>query len=159
MKKLVITRKTGEKFDILLDDEDFDRVKQYKWFFHDDRGYIHGQIAKGKNVYLHRFIMNPPKNMQIDHIDHNPLNNQKSNLRICTRSQNGAWARFNKNSTNYRGVTKTPKGWRAEICKNKKKLHIGSFITPEEAALAYNKKALEFFGQFAKLNEITVFKS
>ena len=106
---------------------------------------------------MHRLLMNEPAGFDIDHIDHNKLNNQKNNLRIVTRSQNMMNRLKGKNcSSIYKGVC-----WKGEINKwsvqimiDNKYIHIGVFKIEEEAALAYNKKAKELFGEYAYLNEV-----
>lgn len=156
MKSLIITRRSGEKIEVLIDDEDFERVSQYRWFAHDKRGYIQGKIAK-KNILLHRFIMGTPKGWETDHINHNPLDNRKNNLRICTKSQNCVWKKF-KSTNIYRGITKSYHGWQASITKDQKHFYLGYYKTPAQAAHAYNEAAIRLFGEFAVLNEITIFQ-
>ena len=83
MKELLLTK----DFIALVDDEDYDRIVSVgEWHTHCAG---HTNYARsGKNGYLHRFIMNPPKGKVVDHIDHNGLNNQKSNLCVCSYSEN-----------------------------------------------------------------------
>lgn len=93
----------------------------------------------------------------VDHKDRNKSNNKWNNLREATRSQNAANKGKNKDCTNrYKGITHfnntTKKKWTAQIKVNEKHIHIGCFKTQKEAARAYDKKALELFGKFAKLN-------
>lgn len=110
---------------------------------------------------MHRLILgleNGDKR-QTDHIDGNGLNNQKENLRICSNGQNIRWkgkARKGKYTSKYKGVNWKPKikKWIAQICYERNKIHIGCYSVEEDAARAYNKKALELFGEFAKLNFI-----
>lgn len=94
--------------------------------------------------------------MEVDHIDHNGLNNQKSNLRNCTHRQN-AMNNSSRGSSKYLGVSIVGRGRQkgmisAEIKMNYRKIHIGVFSTEIEAAKAYDKKAKELFGEFANLN-------
>lgn len=117
-------------------------------------------VFNGKRWYLHRVILGlfNPK-LIVDHIDGNPLNNQRSNLRVVTNQQNC----YNRdksthNTTGYKGIWKRTDGrnkcWTAEIKVEKKKIHIGNFYTKEEAAEAYNKKAIELHKEFASINII-----
>ena len=97
--------------------------------------------------------MMPPDNMVVDHINHDTLDNRRSNLRICTHKQNLANRKKHKLATSkYKGVRrinrKTP--WEAEISGK----YIGVFKTEKEAALAYNTKAKELFDQYAYLNAL-----
>lgn len=114
------------------------------------------------NIYMHRFLMNiHPGDLQfVDHIDGNKLNNQISNLRIVTRQQNQFNQRINarKHSSKYKGVLwydyhGTAK-WLAGIRFQRKRYHIGLFTNENDAARAYNVKAIELFGEYAQLNII-----
>ena len=105
---------------------------------------------------MHALIMQSEKGQQIDHQDGNGLNNQKSNLRFCTQSQNSANREANGISK-YLGVdcdNRCDKKWRARINVNYKRKCLGYFKTQEEAALEYNKAAIQYHGEFAKLNII-----
>jgi hypothetical protein len=104
---------------------------------------------------LHRFLMSPPPGYMVDHINHNGLDNRRENLRICTRVENGRNRLPSKKSASgYKGVVKTSRGcrWQAKINIDKKQTYIGSFATAEEAARAYDAKAIEVFGEYANLN-------
>jgi len=104
---------------------------------------------------MHRFILNAPRHKLVDHIDGNGLNNRKANLRLCNHSQN-AWNRRPNSGchSKYKGVywNKDKKKWHATISKSYKRIHLGYFDNEIEAARAYDKKAKEFFGEFAYLN-------
>lgn len=141
----------------LIDSEDFERVSQHKWFArkyqHSDKFGVLGKV-NGKMIYLHRFIINPPDKSLIDHINGNPLDNRKSNLRLATHAQN-LYNRKTKNKTGYKGVQpcnskKNP--FMAYIKIQGKRVHLGQFKTAEEAARVYDTKAKEVQGEFAWLN-------
>lgn len=110
----------------------------------------------GKQVYLHRIIAGAGPRELADHKDGDTLNNRRGNLRACTRSQSNANRRRRSDSrAPYRGITQTPTGrWLAQIMAEKKFTRIGLFDTPEAAAAAYDKKALELHGEFARINNI-----
>jgi len=148
----------------LVDDEDYEELNKYKWFAHDNYGWTFyarrtGRKADGKRylIQMHRVILNAPKDMFVDHIDSNGLNNQRSNLRLCTNQQNNRHARpYSNGSSKFKGVCwhKRIKEWQANIRIDGKLKHIGYFKNEKDAALAYNVKALEYFGEFALPNEI-----
>lgn len=154
-----------------IDDEDWSKVKNYKWHVlyipKRKTGLCHAivtNVRKGDgqtNLYLHRLIL--PNFTFVDHIDGNPLNNKKSNLRGCTIAENNRNVKTSRtNTTGYKGVgwhTEKYKGIvytriRARISVNGKLIHLGLFPTLKAAALAYNEAALKYHGEFARLNEI-----
>jgi hypothetical protein len=101
-----------------------------------------------------------PKGFLVDHIDGDKLNNMRSNLRLATRSDNEANKKKRRThggkapSSRYKGVSKPKnRNWRATISKDKKQIALGSYETEREAAEAYNKAAIELFGEFAVINE------
>jgi len=155
MKKIELHGKYGTGKFALVDDEDFEKLNQYKWHVY-KIGYIYARVSK-KYTYMHRLIMDARKGMEVDHINHDKLDNQKSNLRICTRQQNEHNQKPQKNgSSQYKGVCfhKSRNKWQAMIRFNGIKQYIGCYPTEAEAAHAYNLKATELFGEFAFLNEI-----
>ena len=142
---------------ILVDDEDFDKVKDITWSVM--TGYatfyaVRNRMVNGKmeNLLMHRLIMNPTENMYVDHINGNGLDNRKENLRICTNAQNARNRRMSKrNTSGYRGVTwhKQTKKWVAQIHVNYKNHYLGLFENKEDAAEARRLKAIELHGEFA----------
>lgn len=160
-----IKAKNGEI--ILVDDDDFELLSKYNWRMNGkgrNTRYACANIIKGeKAVIMHRFIMKPEKNVFIDHINGNGLDNRKENLRLCTNQQNQGNQKISKkNTSGYRGVSKLITRykskkyvyWRAEIVKNGKQIRIGSFKNIKDAARAFNAEAIKHFGEFAKLNII-----
>jgi hypothetical protein len=154
-------------YEAIVDDEDYEMLNQYNWYAKTspshDKIYAGSAIKVSKNTYrhvmLHRFLMNPKDNEVVDHINGNTLDNRRCNLRNCTPSQNCANKRKWKTKSTlskYKGVKfdKRWGTWGAQIYFPGHKRHIGTFKTEREAAIAYNEKAKELFGEFAKLNEI-----
>ena len=138
----------------LVDDGDFDYLNRFTWHLNNS-GYavnMTRRIAnKQKATLMHRLIMNTPNNLQVDHIDHDGLNNQKYNLRNCTKRQN----RINSKPKNkYKGAYYFERHNRFQsfITVNSNRIYLGTFKTIEEAALAYDKSAILYFGEFANLN-------
>lgn len=164
MRKIQLRNNRGI---VLVDDEDYERLKHFKWYRHQSKRPTHMSSPayactpkpnkKGMDM-MHRIIMGAKTGEFIDHVDGNGLNNQKCNLRICTIQQNG----FNqkkqqrKTSSQFKGVRKKKdvKYWEAYIKINQKWTFLGHHKSEIEAAKAYNRKAQEIFGEFALLNEL-----
>lgn len=147
----------------IIDAEDFELVSQWKWFANigGNTAYavrkqrIHG-TNRQKTVSLHRTLLNAPEGMHVDHINHNGLDNRRENLRLCTPAENRWNSKRQKgSSSDFKGVGKFKDGrakpWAATICAGKK-IYRRCFTTELEAALWYDEKAKEHFGEFAKLN-------
>lgn len=141
----------------LVDDEDYEYLMQWKWYFHQLRkesGYA-ARMLLGKKMWMHRLINKTPTELKTDHIDGDKLNNQKKNLRNATALQNNYNSLKRKNTSyKYKGVTRHGNKWKSRIRANSKNIYIGLFFTEEEAALAYNEAALKYHGEFAGLNKI-----
>ncbi|MCK4260426.1 MAG: HNH endonuclease [Halanaerobiales bacterium] len=175
MKELKITYK-GKEHTVLVDDEDFERVNKYKWHVYSSRNtfyaitnlpsYRHPISRKRirKGLLLHRFVMEAKEGEEVDHRNHDGLDNRKENLRVATGSQNHRNRQKSESfcgepcTSKYKGVSwqKSTKKWRTRIDLNKKQHYIGSFTDEIEAAKAYNKAASTHFGEFAYLNKIEV---
>jgi hypothetical protein len=136
----------------IVDDEDFEKVSQFKWYlqkgYHTNYAitYISYQFKYKRafrlSLYLHRLITNCPKNMFIDHINHDGLDNRKENLKIVTHREN-QWNRINKNKSGYIGANLYCGKYSVRIVVNKKKIYLGTYKTALEANNAYMKKANE----------------
>lgn len=146
----------------LVDDCDFESLNRYTWHaiaigktFYARRWIVFGN-GRGTTKSMHREILGLSHPNEIgDHRDGNGLNNQRSNLRIANRSQNGANTEKRKNCTSkYIGVYKKKNKWLACICYMQKQKYLGSFDNEEDAARCYNEAAIRTFGEFAKLNTI-----
>lgn len=147
----------------LIDDEDFELVSRHKWCAwwnpNTKSFYALTNIRKpdGKRTMLkmHRLIMNAQPGEEVDHINHLTLDNRKSELRLCTGSQNqhNAGKRAD-NTSGYKGVAwhKNNQKWQAKIKLNGKNKHLGYFTTPELAYEAYCKSAHELHGEFAMVS-------
>lgn len=151
---------------IIVDDEDFDWLNQWKWNTN-YKGYAYRIVYSRFNgsrrqhkVFMARFVIKAPVGLQVDHINRNKLDNRKSNLRLATNGQNQANSGIPKNNTSgYKGVTwnKKNKKWVAQVeCRvgGKRKNHyLGGFSDIEQAVLIRDKKVKEIHGEFAYLNK------
>ena len=153
MKKIELSGKKGEGKYTIVDEKDFEKLNKISCNFNGK--YAIGQ-KNNKKIKLHRLILCTPNGMQTDHINFDKLDNRRANLRICTNSQNMAHRKkMAKNtSSKYRGVSwhKCSKKWIATVRINKKSIHLGVFLDEKDAALAYDKRAAELFGEFAFTN-------
>jgi len=134
----------------IIDLDDMERCKQYKWCIDS-----HNYVMDSKNNKLHNFILNIKPPIRSDHKNRNSLDCRKENLRICTHAENNYNQGLKQNNTSgYKGVSWDRGKWTARITKCGKLYLLGAFDNKEEAALAYNKKAIELFGEFAFLNVV-----
>jgi hypothetical protein len=144
----------------LVDDEDYERVMAAgPWYAERDRSAIY---AVGCNKRMHRFLMGLERGDRriVEHINHDGLDNRKSNLRIATVAENNrnrrkitTW-RGRPVASPYKGIHASPsrKMWYADIYVKGKLISLGSFADQKDAALAYDKAAREHYGEFAVLN-------
>lgn len=108
----------------------------------------------GTSLYLHRLIIGAKPGESVDHINGNPMDCRRSNLRLATPQQNMANVPKRRRTRWYKGVQLRCDGkkWVARVQVNRETIHLGSFSTPEAAARAYDRAAIEHFGEFAGLN-------
>lgn len=147
-------------YEAVIDECDADRVLAKKWSASGIPGLIRAQHYWRENgarfaIGMGPFIMEPPAGLVVDHIDHNPLNNRRGNLRVCTAKQNLQHRQKYKNNTSgFIGVSITPrhKAYFVRIRFDGLLIHVGHFADPIEAARAYDAAAVKYFGEFAVLN-------
>ena len=149
---------TNKGVSVQVDDEDYSRLCEYTWHL-SSYGYAkrterYGPRKEDKklHIFMHRLIMENP-DQDIDHMDGNPLNNQKHNLRLCTHSENMMNKKIYKsNKSGYTGVHwyKNYNKWIADIRINKKKINLGYFTNLEDAIFTRREAELKYFGDFAR---------
>ncbi len=155
-------------YQAIVDDDDFLSLNQYKWHTLEQPKATYTALYACRKDYtndskkpifvrMHRLILNAPKNFQVDHINGNTLDNRRSNLRLCTNQQNQFNCYAKNNRTGYKGVSWLPtirgsKHYRSQVMVNGKYVYLGYFKTALEAAKAYDAKAKELYGKFAKTN-------
>ena len=134
--------------------EDFEKIKNYCWA-KSNNGYIFSRDENSKIIYLHRIVMNASVDEVVDHQKHNLMDNRKQFLRIGTQSNNNM--NHDMRSDNTSGITgvwldKRNNHWCSEIMLNKKKIHLGSFKTLEEAAQARRNAEEKYFQEWSFKN-------
>jgi len=134
----------------LIDKEDYEKVKDYTWSLN-NLFYVRARDKDRNIITLHRLIMGFPKNMLVDHRDHNTLNNKKQNLRICTQQQNLMNSKIPiNNSSGHKGVSwcERLKRWRAYIKLDKKQIYLGSYNDKQDAIKAREEAEIKYFGEY-----------
>lgn len=131
----------------LIDIEDIPLVSQHKWYIN-GAGYV---VTNNPSYQLHRLVMGNPKELSIDHVFHNTLDNRKDNLRVCTHQEN--LCNQKTKITNTSGVTgvswhKAGNKWRVQICINGRKLYLGSYCNVNDAITVRKEAEVKYFGDF-----------
>lgn len=154
-----------------VDDEDFEFVSKYHWTFNNNRYAHHVWFENGKfnHIKLHRLLLDvTDRNIIVDHVDGNGLNNMKSNIRVCNRFENGRNRKSSrdKSMSIFHGVSSKKRKWKSKktgeefvnqrwtaiISFNKKDMYLGSFENEIEASIAYDFKCIELFKEFSHPN-------
>lgn len=149
-------------YSAIVDDDDYDYLMQWKWHvkpntkvFYAIRNLnwsLNGH-PKVSCVWMHRELIGI-SGLLVDHINRDGLDNRRANLRLATKSQNGMNSRDKRGTSRYKGVSweNENSAWYARITIGYRPIFWGRFQSEEEAARAYDAKAIELFGEFANLN-------
>jgi hypothetical protein len=145
----------------IVDAADYEELAQFKWCVRRDRrAWYAGRNIKRDDgrratILMHRAILNPSADMFVDHINHDGLDNRRTNLRVCTQSENQRNCKSRAGATSkFLGVHwhKQMLKWQARIRINGQQFHLGLYADEEAAARAYDVAACEHFGEFANPN-------
>ncbi len=148
----------------VVDADEYDKLNSVKWQFqatnkYPDIGYATRGNTQLTKYSMHRVITNAPKGMHVDHENGDRLDNRRQNLRVCTPGENIINMQLlPRNTSGFKGVTTGytrvdgTKSWRAALGIDNKRVALGSFLTAEDAARAYDAAAIEEFGEFARTN-------
>ncbi|NMF00054.1 HNH endonuclease [Aneurinibacillus aneurinilyticus] len=163
---IFLKRRDGTIYETKIDTEDLPKVKSFpnSWVAHLSSGYVYANAGirvdgKQKTIKLHRFILDAPDGFDVDHINHDTLDNRKSNLRVVTRaqnSQNRKGSRSDKKTEGGRNISwdETRKRWEVNVTSGGKRVYIGMYKNLEDAEAAalsariqylpYSKEAFDF---------------
>lgn len=154
----VVEMRTVNGSTFIVDASDAGRLSLHDWKLYKD-GYVTRRDNKGGFIYLHREVLGLPyrkgSGVGVDHINRNKLDNRSSNLRTASQSQNNSnCCKRRKNTTGYKGVVldKRTGKYVAQINSRGKHYYLGSFVTPSEAANAYDYYAIKMHKDFAFTN-------
>lgn len=150
---------SGGKYIAIVDDCDYERAMTYAWKLSRDGYVIREKKVSGRRTTMifHRFILDVPPGIAIDHVNGNRLDNRRSNLRPATNSENmmnSRKPRSAKATSQYKGVSwiASERKWKAAIVLAGKYKNLGRFSNEEDAARAYDAAARDLFGMFARTN-------
>lgn len=139
----------------IVDTADYEWLNKWRWYAAKCGNRYYAKRIEYPQVLMHRLVCNTPKGYDTDHIDGITLDNRKGNLRQCTKAENQMNREKTKvNKFGEKGIRQRKSGqkWSAQITYQGKAIHLGSFSSKEQAARAYDVKATELFGEFARLN-------
>lgn len=150
--EIYIASPTHGHFTCLVDTVDLPMISKYSWCINKESTYFYCRSSSKPKVKMHNLIMNTKP---VDHINHNTLDNRRSNLRHCTHTENMRNSkRQNNNSSGYKGVTycRRKKRYLCQIIYNNKNINLGYFKDKKLAAIVYDLAATLLFKDFAHLN-------
>ena len=154
MKKMDISTPKHPNTFALVDDEDFEHLSQWKWHLN-TWGYATSTKGDNKTRWMHRVILNVPKGVEVDHINHDKLDNRRCNIRPCSRAENARNHPLKRNNTSgFKGVywNKVRKKWHSRIKVDGKYISLGYYFCIVKAAVVYDDAAKKYHRKFSYLN-------
>lgn len=141
----------------IVDEADFPMLSQLTWRALNAGNAFYAATGKKKTCLMHRLLLCPPEGVEVDHVNGNTLDCRRTNIRLASRSGNGAnrpkpAGRNGGPTSMFKGVSRSRTAWVASICVEKQQIRLGSFQSEVQAALAYDAAAREHFGSFARPN-------
>jgi hypothetical protein len=158
MKKIHLSGRAGAGKFALVDDESFEYLNRFHWCLLGAGGYAVRGVKKNRRckiILMHREVFAPKAREEVDHVDGNPLNNCRSNLRSASHKQNSQNGKAHiDGSSKYKGVYwhKRLRKWHAQIRAGNQRIHLGYYSNEKDAAQSYDKAAQKLFGEFANPN-------
>lgn len=146
----------------IVDFADYGWLLHWKWSMSGRYAVRNFRLPDGRqsSISMHRALLNPPADMEVDHINGNPIDNRRENLRLATPSQN-QWNKGPRKDSKrgYKGTRfcKKTRRWHACIAANRITVHLGYFDSEDDAAHAYDIAATALHGSFARLNNVGSF--
>jgi len=138
----------------IIDAADWPRVAPFPWCLF--RAGAHWPYAvtgrRGGLVLLHRFLLEAPADLHVDHKNGDTLDNRRANLRLVTPRQNHANQRAFGRSSRYRGVTRHADKWLARVTAGGRLYYLGRFVDEQDAARAVDATLRAVWGEHARLN-------
>lgn len=152
MKRIALTRGKVS----LVSNSDFRTLSRFKWTaaFGANGWWAYRKTVGGKSVYMHREILKCPEGLEVNHKNHDGLDNRRCNIRICAKWQNNGNSRLaSHNTSGFKGVRFHNGKWEANISRSNHTFYLGSFSRAKDAAKAYDKSAKKYFGKFSLTNK------
>ena len=146
---------TGETF--LFDGEDFQKINSTMWYRSRQGARGESYVVDCRDQGLHRVILDAPQGKVVDHINLDPLDNRKCNLRLCSHRENQCNRNLQSNNTSgVAGVhwSKRRKTWIARVKYYGSEVHLGAYPSLTEAAQARNEGVERLYGGFGKRNDV-----
>jgi len=144
----------GESYETIIETDDIERVMEFPRTWCAAKREYDSRVTVTGASGLHRWLMNPPNGFHVDHINRNPLDNRRSNLRICTPTENYRNKSTNSNNTSgATGVTRSLSKWKAFIRADGKNKYLGTFENIEDAIIVRREAEIKYFGEFRPMGK------